>query len=79
MGITSVATTLVKMIQPPHQDGMIGYFTAVYAAGQMIGPLVAGALASSTGNYYLALQAAAAVVLIGAFVLLIGNKRKTST
>lgn len=72
MGITTLATTLASRINPKNSSRIIGYLTAIYAAGQMIGPLLAGHLASASHNYNSALIGAAIVVLIGALFLLSG-------
>ncbi len=72
MGITTLATTLASRINPKNNNRIIGYLTAIYAAGQMIGPVFAGHLASANNNYNSALIWAAIVVLIGALFLLTG-------
>ncbi|MGK3720410.1 YbfB/YjiJ family MFS transporter [Priestia megaterium] len=72
MGITTLATTLASRITPKNSSRIIGYLTAIYAAGQMIGPLLAGHFASASHNYNSALIGAAIVVLIGALFLLSG-------
>lgn len=72
MGITTLATTLASRINPKNSSRIIGYLTAIYAAGQMIGPLLAGHLASASHNYNSALIGASIVVLIGALFLLSG-------
>ena len=72
MGITTLATTLASRINPQNSSRIIGYLTAIYAAGQMIGPMIAGSLASASHNYNSALIGAAIVVLIGALFLLTG-------
>jgi MFS family permease len=72
MGITTLATTLGSRINPKNSSHIIGYLTAIYAAGQMIGPLLAGHLASASHNYNSALIGASIVVLIGALFLLSG-------
>ncbi|RAS71551.1 YbfB/YjiJ family MFS transporter [Priestia endophytica] len=72
MGITTLATTLASRINPRNSSRIIGYLTAIYAAGQMIGPMIAGSLASASHNYNSALIGAAIVVLIGAIFLLTG-------
>lgn len=74
MGITTLGTTLVNEISPSGKSSFIGYFTAIYATGQMIGPTIAGFLSSSTQNYYLSLKVASGIVLIGACLLFSGIK-----
>lgn len=48
MGITTVATTLARQISPVNSHQILGYLTAGYALGQMLGPSLAGALANYT-------------------------------
>jgi predicted MFS family arabinose efflux permease len=74
MGITTLATTLARQMNPTNSSRIIGYLTAIYAVGQMIGPTIAGILSSYTQSYNSALIGAACVVLIGA-VLLVGGIR----
>jgi predicted MFS family arabinose efflux permease len=72
MGITTLATTLARQMNPQNSSRIIGYLTAIYAVGQMIGPTIAGILSSYTQSYNSALIGAACVVLIGAVLLVSG-------
>ncbi|MFC7686653.1 YbfB/YjiJ family MFS transporter [Ureibacillus sp. GCM10028918] len=72
MGITTLATTLARQMSPTDSSRVIGYLTAIYATGQMIGPTIAGVLISFTQSYNAALIGAASVVLIGAMFLIGG-------
>jgi predicted MFS family arabinose efflux permease len=72
MGITTLATTLARQISPKNSSRIIGYLTAIYAAGQMIGPTIAGILLSYTQSFNLALIGAASVVFIGSVLLVSG-------
>ena len=72
MGITTLATTLARQMNPTNSSRIIGYLTAIYAVGQMIGPTIAGILSSYTQSYNSALIGAASVVLIGAVLLVSG-------
>lgn len=74
MGITTLATTLARQISPSNSSRIIGYLTSTYAAGQMIGPTIAGVLSSFTHDYNASLIGAASVVLAGAGLLLNGIK-----
>ncbi|WP_335872627.1 YbfB/YjiJ family MFS transporter [Bacillus sp. 2205SS5-2] len=69
MGITTLATTLARLMNPINSSQIIGYLTAIYAVGQMIGPTIAGILTSYTQSYHSALIGAASVVFIGAVLL----------
>lgn len=80
MGITTLATTLARQMSPTNSSRIIGYLTAIFAIGQMIGPTVAGVLTSFTQSYHAALIGAASVVFIGAMFLIGGmrfNQRPT--
>ncbi|USK83755.1 YbfB/YjiJ family MFS transporter [Peribacillus asahii] len=72
MGITTLATTLARQMSPSNSSRIIGYLTAIYAVGQMIGPTIAGILSSFSHDYNSALIGAASVVLVGACLLLNG-------
>jgi MFS family permease len=72
MGITTLATTLGRQMNPFNSSRTIGILTAIYAIGQLIGPTLAGILSSYTHDFKAALIGAACVVLIGAGLLLNG-------
>lgn len=78
MGITTIVTTLARHIVPVNSHQILGYLTASYALGQMVGPTVAGVLANSTNSYQYSLVGAATVVIIGALSLLGGVKYEKS-
>lgn len=72
MGITSLATTLGRQMNPTKSSRIIGSLTAVYAVGQLIGPSLAGFMSSVTHSFDAALIGAAGVVLLGACLLVNG-------
>lgn len=72
MGISTLTTTLARQMNPLNSSRIIGYLTAFYAAGQMIGPTIAGILASYTQSFNSALIGAAGVVFIGSVLLVSG-------
>lgn len=74
MGITTVATTLARQILPVNSHQILGYLTAGYALGQMLGPSLAGALANYTNSYQYAIFGATVVVVVGALCLIGGLK-----
>lgn len=74
MGIPTLGTTLVNLMNQSKRESIIGYFTAVYTTGQIIGPVIAELLASSNNDYNSSLIGAAVIVLIGACLLLTGVK-----
>lgn len=72
MGITTLATTLGRQINPSNSSRTIGILTAIFAIGQLIGPILSGVLSSFTHNFNTALIGASSVVLIGAALLVNG-------
>lgn len=78
MGITTIVTTLARHIVPVNSHRILGYLTAGYALGQMVGPTVGGVLANATNSYQYSLVGAATVVIIGALSLLGGVKYEKS-
>ena len=72
MGISTLTTTVARQMSPHNSSQIIGYLTAVYAIGQMIGPSIAGVLTTFTENYHAALIGAASVVFLGGAFLLTG-------
>lgn len=72
MGITTLATTLGRQMNPSNSSRTIGILTAVYAVGQLIGPILTGIISSFAHNFTPALIGASSVVLIGAVCLLKG-------
>lgn len=72
MSITTLATTLAREISPSNSSRIIGILTATYAAGQMIGPIIAGLLITKTQSFYSSLIGAGTAVFFGAMLLLSG-------
>ncbi|HZD26100.1 MAG TPA: YbfB/YjiJ family MFS transporter [Alphaproteobacteria bacterium] len=76
MGITTLVVAFGREIAGAAPARAIGLLTASFGLGQIIGPSVAGWLAArSGGSFVLALEVAAAAVLAGAILLLIGQAR----
>ncbi|MFE5426114.1 YbfB/YjiJ family MFS transporter [Peribacillus simplex] len=69
MGITTLATTLGREMNPSDSSRTIGILTAIYAIGQLIGPTLAGVLSSLTHDFNAAFIGAASVVFFGAILL----------
>jgi predicted MFS family arabinose efflux permease len=72
MGITTLAATLARRMSPTNSGRIIGILTAVYAAGQMAGPAIAGLLMAQTQHFHAALIGAAGVVFVGALLFASG-------
>ena len=58
---------------PRRSARLIGLLTAVFGVGQVLGPIVAGELATRSGDFDLALILAAGVVAFGAVLLMMGT------
>ncbi|MFM0594403.1 YbfB/YjiJ family MFS transporter [Paraburkholderia dilworthii] len=75
IGLPFTAITLFAMrearhLRGDHAAGLMGYATAAYGIGQIIGPLVAAPIAEHTGSFSLALWLAAGALLLGAIGLI---------
>jgi MFS family permease len=71
IGVPFTAITLFAMrearrLRGDDAAGLMGYATAAYGLGQIIGPLVAAPIAAHTGSFSPALWLAAGVLLLGA-------------
>ncbi|WP_019423469.1 YbfB/YjiJ family MFS transporter [Paenibacillus sp. OSY-SE] len=75
MGITMLTMSLARGMFPQESSTIIGYATAVYGAGQIIGPIVTGVLMVNTGSYDGALVFASLTLLCGLIVLVTGHER----
>lgn len=73
MGITTLTVGLAGRIAPANRAQVVGRVTAAFGLGQIFGPIAAGAMADRAGDFELALIAAAAMVVLGALLLLIGR------
>jgi predicted MFS family arabinose efflux permease len=84
IGLPFTAITLFAMREARrlHGDdaaGLMGYATAAYGLGQIIGPLVAAPIASRTGSFTLALWLAAGSLMAGAAGLVAVSLRRPVT
>lgn len=78
MGITTLATSVARSMYANRSSQSIGYLTAAYGTGQVLGPIGAGILTEKTHGYTWSLVMAAFVLLLGALLLIVGkmlNKR----
>jgi predicted MFS family arabinose efflux permease len=69
MGIVTLTVSYGKMLSPRNSRKAIGYLTASFGVGQIVGPIVAGNLTAHTGSYNEALIFASAVLLLGLALL----------
>ncbi len=70
VGIVTLTLTFAGQLSPRGVLGSVGFLTAAFGLGQIIGPVLGGLLAERTGNFDLALGAASAVVFLGALLML---------
>ncbi|WP_186308620.1 YbfB/YjiJ family MFS transporter [Paraburkholderia sp. BCC1885] len=64
--ITLFAMREARRLRGDQAAGLMGYATAAYGVGQIVGPLVAAPIAVHTGSFSLALWLAAGALLLGA-------------
>lgn len=76
LGITSLALTIGRQIDPSRSSRIIGNLTAVYGVGQIIGPVGAGALTNTLHTYSASMLLSGMLLLI-ATVLLRVSQTKT--
>jgi MFS family permease len=70
VGIAALTLTYAQEVTGARTAGLaIGLLTAVYGAGQVLGPLVAAYLANEAGNFGPALIAASAAVALGGLLM----------
>ncbi len=67
--ITLFAMREARRLRGDHAAGLMGYATAAYGVGQIVGPLVAAPIAVHTGSFSPALWLAAGALLLGALGL----------
>ena len=71
IGMVSLVLTMAGRYYPTRPAKMMGKMTLSYGAAQVIGPAITGTLATYFGNYNAGLYFAAAVMSVGALLLLI--------
>ncbi len=76
MGITTLTIAAAKIMYPENSTKIIGQLTFFYAAGQILGPVVAGYLTKSTGNYNSTIIFASLILFAGVLALIFGERRK---
>jgi MFS family permease len=71
MGITALTVAEARRRVPPHLAARaVGILTALFALGQVIGPLLAASLAGEQGTFALSLLVAAGAVAVGGGLVL---------
>jgi MFS family permease len=79
LAVVSSITALSRRALPAHAwGGAISALTAVFGAGQILGPVLSGALSDALGGLNSSLAWSAGVILLGAIVALF-QQRVTAT
>ncbi len=73
MGITALGLSAARQIAGRDQNRAIGWMTAAFGLGQLLGPAVAGRVAELTGGFGAPSMIAALLLIIG-IVLLLGEE-----
>lgn len=72
MGITALGLIQGRRLTTGDPRGTLAILTALFGAGQIIGPAFAGAVYDATGSFLLPSMAAAAALLLGGLLAIIG-------
>jgi MFS family permease len=75
MGIATLAMAAGRTLAPASPGRIVGTLTAVYAVGQILGPILAGALSQRLGDPGPAVLAAAGAVALGGALLSLSPAR----
>jgi MFS family permease len=75
MGITALGLVAGRQRAGAHQDQVIGWMTASFGLGQLLGPAVAGRIAEMTNGFQWPSAVAAALLVVG-IALLRGLERR---
>ncbi|MFO0582055.1 MAG: YbfB/YjiJ family MFS transporter [Anaeromyxobacter sp.] len=76
IGITTLAMSAARRLSPEAPGRMVGTLSAVYGVGQMLGPILAGALSQRLGDPRPAVLAAAGAVATGGVLLGVARERR---
>ncbi len=79
MGITTLSVSVARAEAGESAGKLVGWMTALYSIGQVIGPTAAGLLVDATGGYAAPLAGSATVLLTACGLLLLGRRRTRKT
>jgi MFS family permease len=65
---TAYALQIGRMLQPRSQRRVMGLMTAAFGVGQIVGPVIAGAIVDRTGTYVVASLLSAAMLGLGGLI-----------
>ncbi|MBK3494114.1 YbfB/YjiJ family MFS transporter [Viridibacillus sp. YIM B01967] len=77
VGIVTMTTSYARQLFPTKSASVVSSLTTVYALGQIVGPLIAGKLASYYKSYDVALLFAGGVVAFALILMLFGKWKTT--
>ena len=77
--VSGVSAAARDRVRPESWGGVIGRLTATFGVGQMLGPLLGGALGDTSRGLQLGLGASAAILAAGALVAFIDRSRTRPT
>lgn len=72
MGIVTIANAKARLAAPQRTAEIVAAMTAAYGVGQIIGPMIAGKFAEARGDFSTGLWIAAATLVVGVALLMIG-------
>ncbi len=73
--VSGVSAAARDRVRPESWGGVIGRLTATFGVGQMLGPLLGGALGDTSRGLQLGLGASAAILAVGALVAFVDRNR----
>ncbi len=73
--VSGVSAAARDRVRPESWGGVIGRLTATFGVGQMLGPLLGGALGDTSTGLRLGLGASAAILAAGALVALVDHRQ----
>lgn len=79
MGIVTVASARARDLAPQRTAEILALMTACYSVGQIIGPPMAGMIATRTGSFDGGLAIAAATMVLGIVLLLMDRANDAAT
>lgn len=73
VGIVTLTTSYARQLFPTQSNAVVSILTTFYALGQIIGPIIAGKLASHYDSYKAALLFAGIMVFVALLIMLLGH------
>lgn len=73
--VSGVSAAARDRVQPERWGGVIGRLTTTFGVGQMLGPLLGGALGDTSTGLKLGLGASAVILGLGAVIAALDHRR----